>query len=149
LGFRVEPLGKDLVEIALGPHSFLLQNFLVEQWASNVMMHLLVSDVDAWWKHIAGLDLPACYGVPRPKAPKLEEWGLKVAYVIGPVGVRALAHRRTAARELTGRRSGRHLDRGAEPFGTGTTRRVPVLTRMSVADLRAGSRLNDAPGGCG
>jgi hypothetical protein len=73
LGFRVEPLGKDPAEIALGPHSFLLQNYFVEQWAINFMMHLLVPDVDTWWTHIAGLDLPARYGAPSPKAPKLEE----------------------------------------------------------------------------
>ena len=87
LGFQIEPLGNDLAEIALGRHSFLLQNYFVEQWAGNFMMHLLVGDVDAWWKHIACLDLPARYGVPSPKAPKLEDWGLKVAYVIDPAGV--------------------------------------------------------------
>ena len=87
LGFRIEPLGDELAEVALGGHSFLLQDYYVEEWAGNFMMHLLVSDLDAWWKHVMGLDLHARYGVPQPKGPKLELWGLIVAYVIDPSGV--------------------------------------------------------------
>lgn len=87
LGFRVEPRGPDVADIAIGQHAFLLQNYFVEQWAGNFMMHVLVSDVDAWWAHIVSLDLAARYGVPNPKAPKLEAWGLTVAYVIDPSGV--------------------------------------------------------------
>jgi uncharacterized glyoxalase superfamily protein PhnB len=73
--------------MGIGTHSFLLQNFFVEEWASNFMMHVLMTNLDAWWKHIAALDLPGRYGVPSPKAPKLEPWGLNVAYVIDPSGV--------------------------------------------------------------
>jgi hypothetical protein len=87
LGFQIRPLGADLAEMGIGTHSFLLQNFFVEEWASNFMMHVLMTNLDAWWKHIAALDLPGRYGVPSPKAPKLEPWGLNVAYVIDPSGV--------------------------------------------------------------
>jgi uncharacterized glyoxalase superfamily protein PhnB len=87
LGFQVEPLGDALAEMRLGSHSFLLQDYYVEQWAGNFVMHMLVDDVDAWWRHIASLDLAAHYGVESPRAPKLESWGLNVAYVFDPSGV--------------------------------------------------------------
>lgn len=87
LGFDVRPLGDALAEISLGPHAFLLQDYYVEQWAGNFMMHMLVDRLDDWWGHIASLDLPARYGVQEPKAPKRESWGLTVAYVVDPSGV--------------------------------------------------------------
>jgi hypothetical protein len=87
LGFRAEPLGDGLVEMHMGPYSFLLQDYYVEQWAGNFVMHMLVADLDVWWNHIASLDLAARYGVQSPRAPKMESWGLKVAYVFDPSGV--------------------------------------------------------------
>lgn len=87
LGFDVKPLGPDLAMVSLGTQAFLLQNYYVAEWAGNFMMHLLVNDLDAWWSHVARLDLPTRYGVPTPKPPKLEDWGLRTAYVIDPSGV--------------------------------------------------------------
>src|SRR4051794_35905822 len=87
LGFRAESLGDKVVEFHLGPYSFLLQDHYIEEWAGNFMMHVLVVDLDAWWKRIAALDLPARFGVPPPRPPKAESWGLTVAYVIDPSGV--------------------------------------------------------------
>jgi len=71
----------------LGRHSFLLQDYYVEDWAANCMMHMLVDDVERWWAHIASLDLPSRYDVKPPRAPKRESWGLDVAYVFDPSGV--------------------------------------------------------------
>jgi hypothetical protein len=87
LGFRVEPLGGDLAEMHLGAHSFLLQNYFVEDWAGNFMMHVLVTNLDRWWKHIVSLDLASRYGTKEPIPPKLEPWGANVAYVFDPCGV--------------------------------------------------------------
>jgi len=87
LGFRVEPLGDALAAMHLGPHSFLLQDFYVEEWAANFMMHMMVDDVDGWWQHLTALDLVSRYGVRSPRAPKLENWGLNVAYLFDPAGV--------------------------------------------------------------
>ncbi|HZP76973.1 MAG TPA: glyoxalase, partial [Pseudolabrys sp.] len=86
LGFRAEPLGASLVEMHLGSYSFLLQDYFVQAWAENFMLHMLVSDLDRWWPHIAALDLAARYGVQPPRAPKRESWGLDVAYVFDPAG---------------------------------------------------------------
>jgi hypothetical protein len=87
LGFRVEPLGDTLAEMHLGIHSFLLQDYYVEDWAGNFVMHMLVTNLGRWWKHLASLDLASHYGVESPREPKLQSWGLIVAYVFDPSGV--------------------------------------------------------------
>ncbi len=87
LGFHAETLDAKLVEMHLGQYSFLLQDFYVAPWADNFMMHMLVDDLPAWWRHIASLDLAARYGVESPRTPKREDWGLDVAYVFDPSGV--------------------------------------------------------------
>ena len=43
----------------LGAFSFLLQDHYVQQWADNLVVHLLVTDVRRWWDHIVALDLAA------------------------------------------------------------------------------------------
>ena len=85
LGFRLEPLTDNLVEMHLGAYSFILQDYYVQQWAENFVMHMSVSDVNLWWENILALDLTSRYGV-RVKAPRLEEWGL-VAGIVDPSGV--------------------------------------------------------------
>jgi hypothetical protein len=85
LGFEPERFTERLVEMHLGAYSFILQNYYVEAWADNFVMHLRVSDVRLWWDHIVGLDLARRYGV-KTKAPQLEGWGL-VAGVTDPSGV--------------------------------------------------------------
>jgi hypothetical protein len=87
LGFKVRPLGADLAEVSLGAHGFLLQNYYLAQWADNFMFHMLVTDLNSWWDHIAALDLATRYGVPKPRPPKLESWGLNEVHVIDPAGV--------------------------------------------------------------
>jgi catechol 2,3-dioxygenase-like lactoylglutathione lyase family enzyme len=87
LGFHVQPLGDGLADIGLGEHTFLLQAHYTEGWAQNFVMHMLVDDLDDWWAHIASLDLAGRYDVASPRAPKLEPWGLRVAYVFDPSGL--------------------------------------------------------------
>jgi hypothetical protein len=66
--------------------SFLLQNYYVQQWADNFVIHLFVSDLRGWWEHIVALDLAARYGV-KTRAPQLESWGVQVAGIVDPSGV--------------------------------------------------------------
>jgi hypothetical protein len=87
LGFDVRPIDSNLAAVTMGQHGFLLQNYYVPQWADNFMFHLLVTDLEGWWKHISSLDLPSRYAVPTPRAPKLESWGLNEVHVIDPSGV--------------------------------------------------------------
>ena len=91
LGFRATPLGDKLAHMQLGDNSgqfsFLLQDFYVKEFAENLMMHLLVGDLDGWWRHIASLQLKDSFGVKAPIPPRLESWGLRVGYVFDPAGV--------------------------------------------------------------
>lgn len=70
-----------------GSGGFLLQRYYQKEWAQNTMLQLVVDDLDAWWEHITSLDLPSRFGVPQPKAPAMQPWGLRVAYLIDPAGV--------------------------------------------------------------
>jgi uncharacterized glyoxalase superfamily protein PhnB len=51
------------------------------------MMQLMVDDLDVWWTHIESLNLTQRFGVTPPKPPKIQPWGLRVAYVYDPTGV--------------------------------------------------------------
>jgi hypothetical protein len=87
IGFETFPLGDALAELSLGKNAFLLQGYYVKEWAENMVMHVLVEDVQEWWRHIASLDLANAFAVAAPAAPRKEPWGLTVAYVFDPSGV--------------------------------------------------------------
>jgi hypothetical protein len=87
LGFTAHRLSDSLASMQLGPFAFLLQKFEAEDFATNFMMHLLVNDVEGWWKRIESLNLEVSYDVQPPTAPALQPWGLKVSYVFDPSGV--------------------------------------------------------------
>jgi uncharacterized glyoxalase superfamily protein PhnB len=86
LGFKSKPLTHGLAEMTLGVCSFLLQDYYVQQWADNSVIHMFVTDVHQWWHHIRTLDLQARYGI-KATAPKLESWGAETAGVVDPSGV--------------------------------------------------------------
>ncbi len=83
LGFEIVLDAKDVAIFRMGPSSFLLNHF---DQAENFMMQLMVDDLDAWWAHIQALQLPREFGVPEPRPPKMQPWGLRVAYLIDPSG---------------------------------------------------------------
>ena len=85
LGFE-KLLDADVAIFRVGSSSFLLQR-VQEEWAASFMMQLMVDDLDAWWRRIESLRLPEAFGVPAPKPPALQPWGLRVAYVVDPAGV--------------------------------------------------------------
>jgi catechol 2,3-dioxygenase-like lactoylglutathione lyase family enzyme len=84
LGFE-KLLDSEVAIFRLGSSQFILQRY--HQDGANFMLQLMVDDLDAWWKHIEGLDLAAAFGVPPPRAPAMQPWGLRVAYVVDPSGV--------------------------------------------------------------
>jgi uncharacterized glyoxalase superfamily protein PhnB len=101
-----EALGFEKVldsEVAIfngGSGGFILQRYFQEDWANNCMLQLMVDDLDQWWAHIESLDLTNRFGVPAPKAPAMQPWGLRVAYVVDPSGVLwHISQRRTDARQ--------------------------------------------------
>jgi hypothetical protein len=52
LGFQPQPLTDNLVEMHLGAYAFILQDYYVQQWADNFVMHMLVSDLRQWWNDL-------------------------------------------------------------------------------------------------
>jgi catechol 2,3-dioxygenase-like lactoylglutathione lyase family enzyme len=100
LGFE-KVLDSDVAIFNAGSGGFILQRqYQKEWWAENFMMQLMVDDLDTWWAHLDALDLPREFGVKAPRAPAVQPWGLRVAYVFDPSGVLwHVAERRPGARQ--------------------------------------------------
>lgn len=86
LGFKKAFVG-EVVIFHVAATSFILQRGYDKTWAENTMLQLLVDNVDAWWERIAALDLAKNFGVQSPKPPRMQPWGLRVAFVYDPCGV--------------------------------------------------------------
>jgi len=86
LGFE-QVLDGEVAIFNTGSGGFILQRYYQKDWAENTMIQLMVDNLDEWWSHIAGLDLSGKFGVPAPKAPAMQPWGLRIAYVVDPCGV--------------------------------------------------------------
>ena len=86
LGFEVAWSSEDLAYLRHGNASFLLQNFYNKDHADNFMMHLLVEDVEAWWRHVEGHGLAAKYAV-KAEPPADRPWGMRDFVIIDPTGV--------------------------------------------------------------
>ena len=69
-----------------GKVGFLLQRFYVKEFAENLMMHLLVKDVDAWWASIQEKKIPEKYGV-RAEPPEDMPWNMRDLVLVDPSGV--------------------------------------------------------------
>jgi hypothetical protein len=65
LGFELAWSNDDLAYMRHGNSSFLLQNFYNEVHAGNFMMHLLVTDVDAWWHHVQAQGIASKYNTKK------------------------------------------------------------------------------------
>lgn len=69
-----------------GDAAFLLQDFFVEELASNFMMHLLVEDVDAWHEQIQEAGIAHKYGV-KVGPVELQPWRMRDFVLFDPAGV--------------------------------------------------------------
>jgi uncharacterized glyoxalase superfamily protein PhnB len=63
-----------------------VQNFYRPEHADNFMMHLLVTDVEAWWNQAERFQLVAKYGV-RAEPPVDRPWGMRDFTIVDPTGV--------------------------------------------------------------
>ncbi len=86
IGFTMASDGGGVAYFHLGDSSFLLQSFYVKALAENLMMHLLVEDVDAWWKHINESGVAAKYGVKVTNI-ELQPWRMRDFCLTDPSGV--------------------------------------------------------------
>jgi uncharacterized glyoxalase superfamily protein PhnB len=86
LGFKLAWSDHNLAYLHHGTSSFLLQNFYEEKHAGNFMMHLLVNDVDAWWRHVQAQGIAAKYNA-QTEPPEDRPWGLRDFVLVDPTGV--------------------------------------------------------------
>lgn len=86
VGFTLGFDSGDLAHFHHGEAGFLLQNFCVEAFARNLVMHLLVEDVDAWRERILRRDVPARYGVAVSEVEQ-RPWGMRDFTLPDPSGV--------------------------------------------------------------
>ncbi len=86
IGFTMASEGDGIAYFHLGHASFLLQDFCSGSLAQNFMMHLLVEDVEAWWKRIDASGVVARYGV-RLSALALQPWRMRDFCLTDPSGV--------------------------------------------------------------
>lgn len=99
LGFE-KVLDGEVAIFNAGSGGFILQRYYQEDWANNFMMQLMVDDLDVWWAHIESLELATHFGVPAPKPPAMQPWGLRVLFVVDPSGVLwHIAQRRKDAKQ--------------------------------------------------
>jgi len=66
--------------------AFLLQDFYDKALAENLMLHLLVEDVDAWWTRLHDAGIVEKYGVRIGKV-ELQPWRMRDFVLIDPSGV--------------------------------------------------------------
>ncbi|RVU29445.1 VOC family protein [Neptunomonas marina] len=86
LGFELAWQSDELAYLRLGTTSFLLQNHYQAEFANNMVMHLLVEDVEAWWQHILTTNLVAKYQV-RAEPPEDRPWQMRDFVLWDPSGV--------------------------------------------------------------
>ena len=84
LGFVLAWSSDDLAYLRHGNSTFLLQNLYNKTHADN--SHLLVQDVDAWWRHVQAQGLIAKYGL-KAEPPADRPWGIRDFVIVDPTGV--------------------------------------------------------------
>jgi hypothetical protein len=88
VGFRAAWSSEKMVLFELGGFSFFLQDYFVKVWAENMMLDLRVTNVDAWWGHLQGLNLAQHFPRVRLSAPEDDPtMGVRRAHFVDPSGV--------------------------------------------------------------
>lgn len=86
LGFTLKSSDEGIAYFCHDNSSFLLQDFYTPELAGNLMMHLLVIDVEAWWAHCHQQNLPQRYDVTLGNI-KQQAWGMREFTLTDPSGV--------------------------------------------------------------
>jgi uncharacterized glyoxalase superfamily protein PhnB len=86
IGFTLASDGGGIAYFHVGNASFLLQDFCADGSAENFTMHLLVEDVDAWWRRIDESGVVQAYGVTLSPI-ELQPWRMRDFCVTDPSGV--------------------------------------------------------------
>lgn len=86
LGFTLASEGGGVAYFHFEHASFLLQDFCAEGFAGNFMMHLLVHDVDAWWRQVNASGVVAKFGVTVSNVEQ-QPWKMRDFCLTDPSGV--------------------------------------------------------------
>jgi catechol 2,3-dioxygenase-like lactoylglutathione lyase family enzyme len=86
LGFKLVWSSEEMAQFHASGSGFLLQRFYVKEHAENFMMHMLVEDVEAWWRHVESQQLAKKYGV-RVNPPEDRPWGIRDFTIDDPTSV--------------------------------------------------------------
>lgn len=86
LGFSKASEGGGVAYFHFGHVSFLLQDCSASPLAENLMMHLLVHDVDAWWESIQQSGIVAHYAI-KVWPIQLQPRGMRDFCITDPSGV--------------------------------------------------------------
>jgi catechol 2,3-dioxygenase-like lactoylglutathione lyase family enzyme len=86
LGFEVPWSSDDLAYVRHGETSFFLQEFYVPDHTKNFMMHLLVEDVEAWYRNVTESGVVETYGI-HVEPPADRPWRLRDFPMVDPSGV--------------------------------------------------------------
>lgn len=86
LGFNVSAGWSGTADFDLNCRGFRLQNYFVQNWASNFMFVIGVDDVEAWHRHALKLLGSADFPGMRVKAPEPVDDSF-VLHVVDPSGV--------------------------------------------------------------
>ena len=87
LGFANHATGDEVALFDTGAGTIILTRTNDEKWDGAFMIAIRVDDLAAWWARIERADLPGRFGVPAPRPPARQPWGIEVAYVVDPAGV--------------------------------------------------------------
>jgi len=77
----------NLALMKFGASMFFLQNAYVEDWANNLMIHLVVDDTQAWCDTVTRVKTEGGFDEVRVRAPLREPYGATATHVIDPAGV--------------------------------------------------------------
>lgn len=89
LGFTMASEGGGVAYFHVGHASFLLQDGCAESQGEHCVMHLLVEDVEAWWRHVAESGVAATYGVTA-SGIETQPWRMRDFSLFDPSGVQWL-----------------------------------------------------------
>lgn len=78
--------GLALVRLADRQH-FYLQDYYIREVAENCMLHLTVTDAQAWHRHVSSVLRAGHFPDARVQPPKLQSYGAIVTFVHDPSGV--------------------------------------------------------------
>ena len=87
LGWSVKDLGGSLALVQLGDRSFYLQDYYLEPFAHNMMLHIGVADAQAWYERATVVLRDERFAGARVQPPRRQDYGALVTFVHDPAGV--------------------------------------------------------------